>query len=414
MRDVMRRECAPTASINVPMSLPDPTALPEPSREAAAISARLLAIIREEIDRQGGWIPFARFMDLALHAPGLGYYSAGAAKLGSDPRDGSDFITAPELTPLFARALARPVANALRDTKGAIIELGGGSGKLAADLLLELESMGALPLRYEMLEVSADLRERQAATLARRAPHLQDRVRWLDTLPEIIDGVILGNEVLDALPVDCVVRTGDDWLERGIAVDDRGALIYRDRPALAMLAAAIRRAIPDAGALAIGYTTEVHRAASALVGALVARMSDRSTMLMIDYGFPASEYFHSQRSGGTLMAHYRHRSTPDVLARVGLQDVTAHVDFSAIARAARDAGGFVAGYTSLASFLLDCGILELIDAAPDDVRQWAPQAAALQKVLSEAEMGELFKVIAITRGQRFVRGFESSDRRASL
>ena len=400
--------------MNVPVSPNHPVPLPEPSHAAATVSARLLALIRDEIDRQGGWISFARFMELALYAPGLGYYSAGAAKLGSDPRDGSDFITAPELTPLFARALARPLANLLRDTKGAILELGGGSGKLAADLLLELDALDALPLRYEMLEVSADLRERQATTLARCVPHLQDRVRWLDTLPETIDGVILGNEVLDALPVDCVVRTSDAWLERGIAVDDKGTLKYRDRVAPEMLTDAIRRAVPDAGALVVGYTTEVHRAASALVGSLVARMSDRSTMFMIDYGFPAREYFHSQRSGGTLMAHYRHRATADVLARVGLQDVTAHVDFSAVARAAGDAGGVVAGYTSLASFLLDCGILELIDSAPDDVRQWAPQAAALQKLLSEAEMGELFKVIAIARMQGSVTGFESSDRRDSL
>ncbi len=404
----------PYALMNVPVSPHHPAPLPEPSQDSAAVSARLLALIRDEIDRQGGWMSFARFMELALYAPGLGYYSAGAAKLGSDPRDGSDFITAPELTPLFARALARPVAAVLRDTQGAILELGGGSGKLAADLLLELDALDALPLRYEMLEVSADLRERQAATLARRAPHLRDRVRWLDTLPETIDGVVLGNEVLDAMPVDCVVRTGDGWLERGIAVDDSGALKYRDRVASEMLAAAIRGAVPDACALVVGYTTEVHRAATALVGSLVAHMSDRSTMFMIDYGFPASEYFHSQRSGGTLMAHYRHRATPDVLARVGLQDVTAHVDFTAVARAARDAGGVVVGYTSLASFLLDCGILELIDAAPDDVRQWAPQAAALQKLLSEAEMGELFKVIAIARSQGSVTGFESSDRRDSL
>ncbi len=353
-------------------------------------------------------------MELALYAPGLGYYSAGAAKLGSDPRDGSDFTTAPELTPLFARALARPVAEILRGTNASLFELGGGSGRLAADLLLELEALDALPSRYDMLDVSADLRERQAATLAQRAPHLQDRVRWLAALPESIDGVVIGNEVLDAMPVDCVVRASDGWLERGIAVDDRGALMYRDRPAAAALKGAIRGAIPDAGALAIGYATEIHRTASAFVQTLVARMSNRSTMLLIDYGFPASEHFHSQRSGGTLMAHYRHRSSPDVLARVGLQDVTAHVDFSAVARAARDAGGTVIGYTSLASFLLDCGILQLIDGAPDDVKRWAPQAAALQKLLSQAEMGELFKVIAIARSDHPFIGFESSDRRAAL
>ena len=353
-------------------------------------------------------------MELALYAPGLGYYSAGAAKLGRDPRDGSDFTTAPELTPLFARALARPVAEVLQGTKGSILELGGGSGKFAVDLLLELEALDTLPLRYEMLDVSADLRDRQAATLAHRAPHLEDRVRWLDALPETIDGVILGNEVLDAMPVDCVVRARDGWLERGIVVDRHGVLSYHDRPAPRALEEVIHSAIPDVEALVIGYTTELHRTASAFVRTLVARMSERSTMLMIDYGFPASEYFHPQRSSGTLMAHYRHRSSPDVLARVGLQDVTAHVDFSAVARAARDAGGQVIGYTSLASFLLDCGILQLIDVSPDDAKHWAPQAAALQKLLSEAEMGELFKVIAIARAAHPSIGFAQSDRRAAL
>lgn len=353
-------------------------------------------------------------MELALYAPGLGYYSAGSAKLGSDPRDGSDFTTAPELTPLFARALARSVAKLLKGTGASILELGGGSGRLAADLLLALEALDALPSRYDMLDVSADLRERQAATLARYAPHLKDRVRWPDALPEAIDGVILGNEVLDAMPVDCVVRASGGWLERGVALDERGTLVFRDRPAPPAVGRAVQNAVPDIDALPDGYTTEIHRAASAFVASLVLRMSDRSAMLMIDYGFPASEYFHPQRSGGTLMAHYRHRSTPDVLARVGLQDVTAHVDFSAIARAARDAGGLVAGYTSLASFLLDCGILDLIDVTPDDARRWIPQAAALQKLLSEAEMGELFKVIAIARTEGPAVGFESSDRRAAL
>ena len=396
------------------MKSPDRTSLPEPSPEAAAISARLHALIRDEIDAHDGWISFARYMELALYAPGLGYYSAGAAKLGSDPRDGSDFTTAPELTPLFARALARPVAEVLKGANASVLELGGGSGKLAADLLLELETLDALPARYDMLDVSADLRERQAATLARRAPHLKDRVRWLDALPETIDGVVIGNEVLDAMPVDCVVRARDAWLERGIVIDAEGALSYRDRPAPPALHDAIRSAVPDADALAIGYVTEVNRTASAFVQTIVARLSARSTMLMIDYGFPASEYFHPQRSGGTLMAHYRHRSTPDVLARVGLQDITAHVDFSALARAARASGGQVIGYTSLASFLLECGILELIDATPHDAKRWAPQAAALQKLLSEAEMGELFKVIAIARTDRPSIGVAQSDRRAAL
>ncbi len=386
--------------------------MPLASPHAAATSDRLAALIAKSIADAGGWIPFSRFMDLALYAPGLGYYSAGAMKVGHGPEDGSDFATAPEISPLFARALARPVADAL-EPGGVIVELGGGSGALASDLLLALEALDRLPSHYAMLEVSADLRERQRARLRDRVPHLLERVGWLEELPDAIDGVVVGNEVLDALPIDCLVKAEGGWLERGVTcVEDRFA--FDDRAPDAPLVAALCESIEEADLLPAGYVAEVHRVMTGLVSSLASRMSARSVMFFIDYGFPASEYYHRQRVDGTLMAHYRHRSTPDVLVRPGLQDITAHVNFTAVAQAAEAAGRHIVGFTSQAAFLLDCGILELIPASVDDVAAYARHASALQRLLSQAEMGELFKVIAIAGRERAVRGFGVSDRRHAL
>ena len=380
--------------------------------DPASITARLAAVIAAEIDAAGGWLRFSRFMELALYAPGLGYYSAGARKIGRDPRDGSDFVTAPELTPLFARALARPVAEALNDG-GDILELGGGTGRLAADLLLELEILGKLPARYRILEVSADLRQRQRETLQRAAPHLFDRVDWLETLPVRVDGVILGNEVLDALPVELVVFDGVAWRARGVSrIDDRFA--FRDAP----LPPDLQSTLAESGLLAVervsGYATELHPLATAWVASLIDRMAQDAVLLLIDYGFPGSEYYHPQRMAGTLMAHRSHRARADVLAEPGLQDITSHVDFSAIAHAARAAGAVVIGYTSQAAFLIDAGIATLITGAADDSRGWAPQAAALQTLLAESEMGELFKVIGFAKRPRSLSGFRGRDRGEAL
>ena len=399
------------------------SSLPLPDANALATSRLLEDRIRAEIDAKGGWISFARFMELALYEPGLGYYSAGAAKLGADPRDGSDFTTAPELSPLFARALARPVAQVLAASAPEILEIGGGSGKLAADLLLELERINALPERYALLEVSADLRARQKAMLAARAPHLAARVVWLDALPERIAGAVIGNEVLDALPVQWVVRKDAGWFERGVCVDGVQAFAYLDLPAGAGLQETIAEELGSVPRLIEGYQTEIHGPASAFVATLVERMADdRTTAWFIDYGFPASEYYHPQRDQGTLMAHYRHRAHAGLLRWPGLQDLSAHVNFSAIASAVRAAGGEVRGYASQAAFLIDCGIAALLDGTAGDAACWAPQAAALQMLLSEAEMGELFKVIAIGRRTDAEPaepadspiGFGTSDRRDSL
>jgi SAM-dependent MidA family methyltransferase len=383
------------------------------SPDATDLRTRLEAEITAAISAAGGWIPFSRFMEMALYAPGLGYYSAGARKIGRDPRDGSDFVTAPELTPLFGRSLARPVAEVLAAGGDTILELGGGTGRLAVELLRELEALGRLPARYLILDVSADLRERQRTLVAREVRHLADRVVWIDALPSTIHGIVLGNEVLDALPVELVVFDGDRWWSRGVSRAE-GRFVYADRPLPPDLAALIIDTEAGSRARPAGYTTELHPAASALVETLVERLSDDSALLLIDYGFPESEYYHSQRVSGTLMAHRAHRATTALLADVGLQDITAHVDFSAVARAARRAGGTVVGYTNQATFLIGCGIATLLRGSADAPSGWAPQAAALQTLLSEAEMGELFKVIAIAKRPWSLDAFRANDRRVAL
>jgi SAM-dependent MidA family methyltransferase len=399
--------------------MPDESLLPpqakqdEPTSDASVIGDALIALIRREIDASGGWIRFSRFMELALYAPGLGYYSAGAPKIGRGPDDGSDFVTAPELTPLFARAWARSIADALAAGGDTILELGGGTGRLAADLLLALEALGQLPKRYLLLDVSADLRERQRATITRSAPHLLGRVAWVDALPDHLSGVVLGNEILDALPVELIVSDGQSWNVRGVE-DGATGFFFADRPMPSGLAREVSALQLDIADFAPGYLTEIHGAAQGLVGSLLEMIDDQSVIYFVDYGFPGSEYYHPQRSMGTLMAHQRHVASFDVLAQVGLQDITAHVNFSAIAAAAQDAHGTVIGYANQAAFLIECGIADLLSGDPSDPRVWAPQASALNALMSEAEMGELFKVIAIGRQQRELRGFRGSGRLHTL
>ncbi len=384
-----------------------------PSAEARAVRDRLVARIGDEIESAGGWIPFARFMELALYAPGLGYYSAGATKFGRMPEDGSDFVTAPELTPLFARTLARGIADALPADERCITEFGGGSGRLAAGLLDEFAALGVEVDRYRIVEVSADLRTRQRATIeCRAAPHA-GRVEWVEALPDRLPGVVLANEVLDAMPVHCVVRRGAGWVERGVVADE-GGLAYADRVATPALVASIRDAIPCEADLPDDYQTERHSTQEAFVRTVLDAMTPAATLFLFDYGFPASEYFHPQRAMGTLVAHRAHRVGSDLLADPGLQDLTAHVDFSAVARAARDAGGRVLGYASQAAFLLDLGILDVAQAGMrTNPESWARDASALQRLLSEAEMGELFKVMALGKRSKEIAGF-SRDRSQSL
>ncbi len=393
--------------------------LPLPPADALAASDSLAAHIGSTIDAAGGWIGFDRYMALALYAPGLGYYSGGAAKFGRDARDGSDFITAPELTPFFARTLARQVAPLLALGLPSVLEFGAGTGRLAADLLLALEAEGQLPARYAIVELSGELRARQQATLAERAPHLAERVTWLDTLPEHVEGVVIGNEVLDAMPVRLFARAGGRWHERGVARRIAGgddtqahAFHYADRPLAPGDVPEALHAIPGDH----DVVTETHAEAEGFARAIGAMLS-RGAAFFIDYGFPAVEYYHPQRTGGTLMCHYRHHAHPDPFLYPGLQDITAHVNFSGIAHAAVDAGLTVTGFASQARFLMNAGITELLMTLdPADARSFLPAANAVQKLLSEAEMGELFKVIALTRGlgDAPLAGFARGDRSHAL
>lgn len=373
----------------------------EPDPDALAHSIRLVGRIRQEIDAAGGWISFAQFMTRALYEPGLGYYSGGSTKFGG----AGDFVTAPELSPLFGEAIAAQAAEILGRTGGDILELGPGTGRLAADLLRRLEELDALPDRYLMLDVSGELRARQRSRLTEAAPHLIDRIHWIDALPEPFDGLVLANEVLDAVPVHVVAWQSDGLFEHGVAWQgDR--LAWAPRP----LPEGPLRRTAEALPVEPPYVSEIGLGASALVATLAARLR-RGALLFIDYGFPRREFYHPQRSAGTLMCHYRHHVHADPFHLPGLEDITAHVDFSAIADAACGAGADLAGYTSQAHFLVNCGITERLARTPaSDPLAHLPRASGVQKLLSPAEMGELFKVIAFTRGvDDVLLGFSRGD-----
>ena len=377
--------------------------LPTPDPDALAHSQRVAAHLRHLIEQAGGWIPFSQYMEAALYAPGLGYYAAGATKLGA----AGDFVTAPEMTPLFGHTLARAIAPVLNETHGDVLELGAGSGRLAVDVLSELERIKALPNRYCILEVSADLRERQQQAVARALPHLADRVHWLDALPAHFNGVILGNEVLDALPAELVHWTETGPKARGVAFAGE-AFIWLDRP----LSNPVLLSRANALNLAPGYLSEINLASDALISSL-AQSLDRGLILLIDYGFGECEYYHPQRHMGTLRAHYRHHALDDPFYLPGLCDLTAHVDFSAVARAGAAAGLDLAGYASQANFLIHAGLTELLmQISPSDAATYLPQANAVQRLVSPAEMGDLFKAIAFFKGNiapltAFARGDRS-------
>lgn len=335
-------------------------------------------------------------MASVLYAPGLGYYSAGAAKFG----EAGDFVTAPEISSLFGRTLARAIAD---DVMGMdLLELGAGSGKMAADILVELNALDRLPAHYFIVELSADLRERQHALIEHRLPELASRVVWLERLPETFSGVIVANEVMDALPVHVIRRTPDGLLERGVTIAGNG-FGWREKPLTeGMLYEAARRAdLPH------NYTTEFNLAADALLRSL-ASMLERGYIYIIDYGFDAAQYHHTQRSEGTLMCHYRHHAHSDPFFLPGLQDITTHVNFTALAAAADANGLRLCGYTTQANFLMDAGIIEMMNETQvDDVSRYLPQANQVQRLLSPAEMGELFKVIAFGKPcERALPGFK--------
>jgi SAM-dependent MidA family methyltransferase len=382
---------------------PRPTgaALPRPSPEAEAHSERLRRHIAEQIAAAGGWIGFDRYMDLALYAPGLGYYTAGARKIG-DSQVGGDFVTAPEISPLYGYAIATQVAQVLSDIgqgkSGRLLEFGAGTGRLARDVLEALARSGVDVDRYEIVEVSADLRQRQSEIL------MGWPVTWLDRPPAEFEGVILASEVLDVLPVRLFVSSESGMCERGVRSHE-AALRFEDRVADAVLAAEARQIEAEAGPFGPGYNSEIGFVARAWTAQL-AGVLRRGVALLIDYGFPRREYYHPQRRMGTIMCHYRHHAHADPFWLPGLNDITAHVDWTGLAHAAHDAGLDVLGYTAQANFLLNCGLLEMLAA-----NQTPAATSAVQRLLSEAEMGELFKVLAVGRGIAApLRGFARGDR----
>ena len=348
----------------------------------------MLPRLREEIDANQGWIAFARYMELALYEPGLGYYAGGAQKFGHE----GDFVTAPELGSLFGRTLARQ----LEELGSPILEFGAGSGALAATLL----SQDAFD--YHIVEISPQLQARQQARLGARA-------QWLAGLPERIRGVVIANEVVDAMPVHAVAWRENGIMERGIALSHE-QLIWKERAASGELLEEARKIQMEAP-----YESEIGLVAQAWMREVAARL-DEGVVFIFDYGFPRREYYHPQRASGTLMCHHRHRAHADVFAHPGEEDITAHVDFTALAGAAVDAGLEVLGYATQAQFLVNCGITEVLgEANVENALHYAPLAAEANKLLSPAEMGELFKVLAVGRGlTRPLLGFTRGDRSHTL
>ena len=384
--------------------------LPKPDADALAASSRLVSRIQSEIAARGGWISFADYMQLALYAPGLGYYTGGAAKFGP----GGDFVTAPSLGPLFAQTIARQVAELMETSAPRILEFGAGGGELAGDLLAELSQMGCAVESYSILEPGAELRVRQQAAIEKRAAANPARVAWLDRLPEGFNGVMIANEVADAMPVRALAWRAEGIFERGVSFED-GLLAWAERPAAGEV-------LDAALAMDIGppYASEIGLDARAWMSTVAGSLG-QGALLVFDYGFPAREFYHPQRDTGTLMAHYRHHAHADPFFHPGLQDLTTHVDFSAMAASAQGAGAQVLGYTTQSHFLVNCGITDVLDRTDAaDARSYAPLASMAQKLMSPAEMGELFKVLCVGRGidrgigRGSLVGFARGDRSHTL
>ncbi len=388
------------------------SALPQPTPQEIAHSAKLVDRIRDEIDAHQGWISFARFMEMALYEPGLGYYSAGSVKLGQ----AGDFVTAPEISPLFSRCLANQCAEAFeRMSEPDVLELGAGSGVMAADVLIELEALGRLPRRYLILEVSADLRERQRATLAARVPQHLARVQWLDAWPEELRGVVLANEVLDAMPVERFCMRGSNVNAVGVTWQ-LGRLDWSETHASAELEAAVRAIESTLGsALPDGYCSEINLRLPAWLRGLAGALRE-GVALFIDYGLPRAQYYRAERREGTLLCHYRHRFHDDPLILAGIQDIGAWVDFTAVAEAASDAGFTVAGFTTQAHFLIGCGIERYLAAlAEAELRDRVQLARQTMLLTLPGEMGEKFKVLGLAKNfESPLRGFSVRDLVGSL
>ena len=367
---------------------------------------KLLNRLIEEIKIQGP-MTFARYMELALYTPGLGYYSAGAKKFGA----GGDFVTAPEISPLFSQCIAHQCQQILTHLNGGdILEIGAGSGVMAADILIELEKLNALPQHYFILELSADLKQRQQELLQQKIPHLFNKIIWLDSLNDMkLQGVILANEVLDAMPIH-KFKIDHGIKEFYVNYKNDKLCWHLDNPSNTELTKAIEQL---GSKLAEGYESEINLLIKAWIKSL-SNVLKSGLILLLDYGFPRHEYYHPDRNQGTLMCHHQHQAHGNPLVNLGLQDITAHVDFTAVAEAADMSNLNVAGYTNQGNFLVNCGLLNLIADNSDPTTQWQV-SQQIKKLLMPSEMGELVKAIALTRNfDAPLLGFTMNDKRDRL
>jgi SAM-dependent MidA family methyltransferase len=387
--------------------------LPELTDPESALLGQMRSRLMEQIEQAGGALPFDRYMETALYAPELGYYVNGLRKFG----EAGDFVTAPEVSPLFSRCLARQLAECLRNLGGgSVLEVGAGSGRMAADILAELATVDALPEQYQILELSPSLQQTQYDTLNCSVPHLLPRVKWLADLPDAgFRGVLVGNELLDAMPVHRFRRAGDTWQELAVAVDAEN---FRDHWAELKspgLAQALADLWPDAAAVDDGYSSEVNLRLVPWLQAVAARLVE-GYMILVDYGYTRREYYHAERRQGTLMCHFRHRAHADPYLLPGLQDMTANVDFTALATAALQQGFKLSGYTTQAHFLIDSGLEQMLSVSdPADVKRHMQLMQGVKKLTLPAEMGERFKVMALARAEKTeLSGFHSRDMRERL
>jgi len=387
--------------------------LPVPDNDAIEHSQKVCARIQKEIIEQQGSINFNQFMELALYEPGLGYYAAGSTKLG----ESGDFITAPELSSVYSFCLARQCQQVLNTIdQGKIFELGPGTGKMACDILQELERLNCLPNEYLLLETSADLRERQQDRVKKCVPHLEGIIHWLDTLPtNKINGIIIANEVLDAMPVHRIVVHGDFCEELYVGFEE-GKFVWIKKPLNEKLTLETEKELKTlVNKLSQGYTSEINTNIHALISSL-AEFLQQGVMLLVDYGYPRQEYYHPQRINGTLLCHYRHRVHSDPFFYPGLQDITSSVNFTRVAEAAVDTGLDVRGYTTQAHFLISCGLDEIVKQQESVCGIDSVKLSNQIKMLTmPGEMGERFKVIALTKNIGIpLLGFQFVDLRAKL
>ncbi|MBC8118463.1 MAG: SAM-dependent methyltransferase [Burkholderiaceae bacterium] len=380
--------------------------MPSPGTSDIEHSQRVAARVAAEIERAGGWIPFDRYVELVLYEPELGYYASGTRKFG-DSASGGDFVTAPEISPLFAQALAAQLAQLFQHVPARIVEFGAGSGALAADLMAALDGRGVALERYSIVEISSDLQERQRQRL-----HATN-VEWLTAPPVKFEGAMLANEVLDVMPFKLFAKRAGAIVERGV-VNRNGGFAFDERNPSRDMASALAAIEGAQGDLPDGFASEVNLVAESWMRSSADWLA-RGALLVIDYGFPQREYYHPHRLMGTMMCHFRHHAHGDPLWMPGLNDVTVHVDFSAMASAAHAAGLQVLGYTSQAHFLLNCGVLDQLHANPGGSHERIRQTGALHRLISEAEMGELVKVLCVGRDiDATLLGFARGDRRHML